>query len=102
MRKHWQFFCEPAISFITSLSGKALQWGKDFINGIADGIRSAIGNVVSAVSDMVKRAVAGVVYAEKILKLEITDDFLHGFLYNKGQKSVPGRNVYHERRVSDM
>lgn len=43
---------QSAISFITSLPGKALQWGKDFINGIADGIRSAIGNVVSAVSDV--------------------------------------------------
>ena len=43
---------QSAISFITSLPGKALQWGKDFINGIADGIRSAIGNVISAVSDV--------------------------------------------------
>ena len=43
---------QSAISFITSLPGKALQWGKDFINGIADGIRSAIGNVINAVSDV--------------------------------------------------
>ena len=43
---------QSAISFITSLPGKALQWGKDFINGIADGIRGAIGNVISAVSDV--------------------------------------------------
>lgn len=43
---------QSAISFITSLPGKALQWGEDFINGIADGIRSAIGNVISAVSDV--------------------------------------------------
>lgn len=43
---------QSAISFITSLPGKALEWGKDFINGIANGIRSAIGNVVSAVSDV--------------------------------------------------
>lgn len=43
---------QSAISFITSLPGKALEWGKDFINGIADGIRSAIGNVVNAVSDV--------------------------------------------------
>ncbi len=43
---------QSAISFITSLPGKALEWGKDFINGIADGIRSAIGNVISAVSDV--------------------------------------------------
>ena len=43
---------QSAISFITSLPGKALEWGKDFINGIADGIRSVIGNVVNAVSDV--------------------------------------------------
>ena len=41
-----------AIGFITSLPGRALQWGMDFINGIAEGIRSAVGNVVSAVSDV--------------------------------------------------
>ena len=46
---------QSAISFITSLPGKALQWGKDFINGIADGIRGAIGNVISAVSDVADR-----------------------------------------------
>ena len=43
---------QSAIRFITSLPGQALQWGKDFINGIVNGIRSAIGNVVSAVSDV--------------------------------------------------
>ena len=43
---------QSAIGFITSLPGRALQWGMDFINGIAEGIRSAIGNVVSAVSDV--------------------------------------------------
>ena len=43
---------QSAVSFITSLPGKALEWGKDFINGIADGIRSAIGNVINAVSDV--------------------------------------------------
>ena len=46
---------QSAISFITSLLEKALQWGMDFINGIADGIRSAIGNVVSAVSDVAEK-----------------------------------------------
>ena len=40
------------IGFIASLPGRALQWGMDFINGIAEGIRSAVGNVVSAVSDV--------------------------------------------------
>ena len=43
---------QSAISFITSLPGRALQWGTDFINGIAEGVRRAIGNVVSAVSDV--------------------------------------------------
>lgn len=43
---------ENAIEYITSLPGKALQWGADIINGIVDGIRSAFGNLVSAVSDI--------------------------------------------------
>lgn len=43
---------QSAISFITSLPGRALQWGMDFINGIAEGVRRAVGNVVSAVSDV--------------------------------------------------
>lgn len=38
-----------AIDFITSLPGKALQWGKDFIGGLVDGIKSMIGSVVDAV-----------------------------------------------------
>lgn len=38
-----------AIDFITSLPGKALQWGKDFISGLVDGIKSMIGSVVDAV-----------------------------------------------------
>ncbi len=33
-------------------AGEGAGMGKDFINGIADGIRSAIGNVVNAVSDV--------------------------------------------------
>lgn len=43
---------ENAIEYITSLPGKAIQWGADIINGIVDGIRSAFGNLVSAVSDI--------------------------------------------------
>ena len=42
-----------AINFITSLPGKALQWGKDFICGIADGIKSAIGWIGDAVGSVV-------------------------------------------------
>ena len=34
------------------MPGKAIQWGADIINGIVDGIRSAFGNLVSAVSDI--------------------------------------------------
>lgn len=46
---------QSAISFITSLPGKAWNWGVDFINGIANGIRSAIGAVTNAVSDVANR-----------------------------------------------
>lgn len=41
---------QSAIDFITSLPSRALQWGKDFINGIANGIKNAIGAVTDAVS----------------------------------------------------
>lgn len=41
---------QGAISFITSLPSKAVQWGRDFIDGLASGIRNAIGAVVDAVS----------------------------------------------------
>lgn len=41
-----------AISYITSLPGQAIRWGQDFVNGIANGIRSCIGNVTSAVSSV--------------------------------------------------
>ena len=36
-------------NFVTSLPGEALRWGRDIIDGIADGIRGAIGKVTSAV-----------------------------------------------------
>lgn len=38
-----------AVDFITSLPGKALQWGSDFIQGFVDGIRSMISSVIDAV-----------------------------------------------------
>jgi phage-related minor tail protein len=41
-----------AISYITSLPGQAIRWGQDFVNGIANGIRSCIGNVTNAVSNV--------------------------------------------------
>ena len=40
---------QSAIDFITSLPGKALQWGRDFIQGFVDGIRSMISSVIDAV-----------------------------------------------------
>ena len=43
---------QSAIDFITDLPGRALQWGADFIDGLTDGIRNAIGNVRDAVSDV--------------------------------------------------
>ena len=39
-----------AIDWIKSLPSQALQWGADIINSIADGIKSAVSNVVDAVS----------------------------------------------------
>lgn len=41
-----------AVNFITSLPGQAVQWGKDFIQGLIDGIRSMISKITSAVSDI--------------------------------------------------
>ena len=38
-----------AIEFITSLPGKAVQWGRDFINGLADGILDAARGLVEKV-----------------------------------------------------
>ena len=36
-------------NFVTSLPGEALHWGRDIIDGIADGIKGAVGKVTSAV-----------------------------------------------------
>lgn len=46
-----------AISFITSLPRQALSWGRDLVNGIANGIRNAISAVrdaVSSVADVIR------------------------------------------------
>lgn len=40
---------QSAIDFITSLPGKAVEWGGDFIDGMKDGIMSGIDGIVSAV-----------------------------------------------------
>lgn len=48
---------QTAISYITSLPSKALQWGKDIIMGIVNGIKScisAVGDAVSSVADKIK------------------------------------------------
>lgn len=44
-----------AISFITSLPSKALQWGKDIIMGIVNGIRSCIGAVGDAAASVAEK-----------------------------------------------
>lgn len=48
---------QTAIKFITSLPSQALQWGKDMIMGIVNGIQScmsAVGNAVKGVADKIK------------------------------------------------
>lgn len=40
---------QAAVDFITSLPGKAVQWGRDFIQGLVDGIISMSSRVVDAV-----------------------------------------------------
>ena len=44
-----------AIRFITSLPSQALQWGRDIIMGIVNGIRSCIGAVGDAVADVANK-----------------------------------------------
>lgn len=46
---------QSAIDFITSLPGKALEWGKDFIQGLIDGIKSMISKVTDAVEGVAKK-----------------------------------------------
>lgn len=42
-------------NFVTSLPGEALRWGRDIVDGIADGIRGAIDKVTSAVSGVANK-----------------------------------------------
>ena len=44
-----------AINFITSLPGKAIQWGRDFINGLADGIMSGVNKIVNSAKDIANK-----------------------------------------------
>lgn len=43
---------DAAIKFITELPGRAVQWGKDFIQGLIDGINSMIQGIKNAVSSV--------------------------------------------------
>lgn len=43
---------KSAVSYITSLPSQALQWGKDIIENIVEGIKSMIGKVKDAASDV--------------------------------------------------
>lgn len=44
-----------AISFITSLPGRAFQWGLDFINGLANGVIQAANNLLNSVRDIANK-----------------------------------------------
>ena len=41
-----------AVSYITSIPSRAYGWGRDIIDGIVDGIRSAFHSLIDAVSDI--------------------------------------------------
>ena len=43
---------QGAVDFITELPGRAVGWGRDFIQGLVDGIWGMIGSVVNAVSNV--------------------------------------------------
>lgn len=46
---------QSAISFITSLPSKAVGWGRDFINGLKNGIMSGVKAIVNAVRNVANR-----------------------------------------------
>jgi phage-related protein len=41
-----------AVNYITSLPNMALQWGRDFIDGLVNGINGAVSNITNAVSNV--------------------------------------------------
>lgn len=43
---------QRAVDFITDLPGRAVGWGRDFVQGLVDGIWGMIGSVVNAVSNV--------------------------------------------------
>lgn len=46
---------EKAVDYITSLPGKALEWGRDFIQGLIDGIKSRISGIKNAVQGVAEK-----------------------------------------------
>lgn len=46
---------QSAIDFITSLPGKAVEWGSDFIGGLAKGIKKTTDKVIDAVKSLAKK-----------------------------------------------
>lgn len=69
-----------AVEWIKGLPAQALEWGKDFIQGFIDGIKSMIGKVTDAVSDVA----------------EAISDFLHFSRPDKGPLH------YYEEWMPDM
>jgi len=51
---------DSAMQWIRELPGKALQWGKDVIQGLINGIRNMAGNLGGAIRGVVDNAVSGV------------------------------------------
>lgn len=49
---------DQAVGFITGLASSAWNWGADIVNGIANGIRAAVGNVVDAVRSIADKIAA--------------------------------------------
>lgn len=46
---------EKAVSYITSLPGKAVGWGRDFVNGLRRGIENAISGLIRSVKGIANR-----------------------------------------------
>ena len=46
---------EKAVSYITSLPGKAVGWGRDFINGLRRGIENAVSGLIRSVKGIANR-----------------------------------------------
>lgn len=46
---------DKAINFIKSLPSKAIQWGKDFINGLKNGIMAGVNKIVDAVRNVANK-----------------------------------------------